>query len=216
MIAAGRVTVNGETAEIGQKVERSRDKIEVDGIPLPVDPDLIYYLVNKPPGVLSTVKDDRGRRTIVDLVPSGTRVYPVGRLDYESEGLIILTNDGDLTERVTHPRFGVTKTYVVKTSQPIERTAVNRLVAGVELEDGVARALSAAVVQTSKRSSLVEIVMGEGRKREVRRMFDHVGYPVDRLVRTAIGPIKDRRLKPGAFRQLTTEEVRSLYAAGAE
>lgn len=216
MIAAGRVTVNGETAEIGQKVERSRDKIEVDGIPLPVDPDLIYYLVNKPPGVLSTVKDDRGRRTIVDLVPSGTRVYPVGRLDYESEGLIILTNDGDLTERVTHPRFGVTKTYVVKTSQPIDRTAVKRLVAGVELEDGVARALSAAVVQTSKRSSLVEIVMGEGRKREVRRMFDHVGYPVDRLVRTAIGPIKDRRLKPGAFRQLTTEEVRSLYAAGAE
>lgn len=184
-------------------------------MPLPVDPDLVYYLLNKPRGVVSTASDDRGRRTVVDLVPATTRIYPVGRLDADSEGLVLLTNDGDLTEIVTHPRYGVLKTYLVKTSGEVGPRIVGQLTRGVELDDGPARAQRAAVVQRRSGSSLVEVVMAEGRKREVRRMFDHVGYPVERLVRTAIGPVKDRNLKPGSFRELTAEEVRSLYAAGS-
>lgn len=216
MIREGRVTVDGVRAEIGQKVDRERVQIEIDGIPLPVQPDLVYYLAFKPAGVISTASDPQGRRTVVDLVPGETRVYPVGRLDADSEGLVLLTNDGSLTNLVTHPRYGIDKTYLAMVrGVPANRT-LQRLVRGVPLEDGLAVAVTARIDATFEDRALVEIVMREGRKREIRRMLEEVGHEVVRLVRTAIGPIRDRDLAPGTFRELTLDEVRALYSAGTE
>lgn len=153
----------------------------------------------------------------MDLVPGEPRVYPVGRLDADSEGLLILTNDGDLALRLTHPRYGVTKTYAALVAGVPSHQAIRALVSGVELDDGPARAVSAAIVDHHGGNSLLEIVMAEGRKREVRRMCDAIGHPVVRLVRTAIGPVHDRDLRPGTVRPLTVHEVRALYStAGAE
>lgn len=208
------MTVDGAPAHLGQKIDVDTARVEVDGVPLPVKPDLAYFLIFKPAGVVSTADDQHGRQTVIDLVPVGPRVYPVGRLDRDSEGLMLLTNDGDLTERLTHPRYGVSKTYVVEVDGAIKRGALRHLTNGVMLDDGEARALSARVLDSSTVSSLVEIVMTEGRKREVRRMLDAVGHPVRRLVRTAIGPLRDTRLRPGSYRELTMGEVRSLYSAG--
>jgi 23S rRNA pseudouridine2605 synthase len=214
MIKAGRVTVDGEPAHLGQKIDPNKAQVEVDKVPLPVRPGLVYALLNKPPDGVSTADDPQGRTTVVDLVPLGTRIYPVGRLDFESEGLIILTNDGALTEFVTHPRHGVTKTYLAMVNGDPPERAMRRLRDGVELDDGPAAARSARVIDRHGDRSLVEIVMAEGRKREVRRMLDEVGHPVIRLVRTAIGPISDRSIKPGEWRHLTIEEVREIYRAG--
>jgi len=214
MIKAGRVTVDGEPAHLGQKIDPNKAQVEVDKVPLPVRPGLVYALLNKPPDVVFTADDPQGRTTVVDLVPLGTRIYPVGRLDFESEGLIILTNDGGLTEFVTHPRHGVTKTYLAMVNGDPPERAMRRLRDGVELDDGPAAARSARVIDRNGDRSLVEIVMAEGRKREVRRMLDEVGHPVIRLVRTAIGPISDRSIKPGEWRHLTIEEVREIYRAG--
>jgi pseudouridine synthase len=174
----------------------------------------VYVLLYKPVGVISTAEDPQGRPTVVDLVDAGTRVYPVGRLDADSEGLLILTNDGDLTERLTHPRYGVTKTYLALVEGHPGRAALRRLTDGIELEDGPARAVSARAIDRSGGESLIEIVMTEGRNREVRRMLDAVGHTVLRLVRTAIDGLVDRELAPGDHRPLTLEEVRRLYGAG--
>lgn len=213
MIKAGRVTVDGVPAHLGQKVAVESVVVEVDGVRLPIRPDLVYYLINKPAGVVSTASDPHGRRTVVDLVPSEPRVYPVGRLDIDSEGLLLLTNDGDLANFLTHPRHGVTKTYSVLVEGEPSRAQVKQLEEGVELDDGPARARSARLRDTAKGRARLEVVMGEGRKREVRRMCETIGYPVARLFRTAIGPLRDPLLKSGDVRQLSVEEVRSLYAA---
>ena len=216
VIRQGRVTIDGEVAVLGDRGDPATARITVDGVPLPVRSDLVYVLLNKPHGVISTARDPQGRETVVDLVDVGTRLYPVGRLDAESEGLLILTNDGSLTNLVTHPRYEVTKTYMARVEGNPGPAAMRRLVDGVDLEDGVARAVSARVVDRHKAQSLVELVMAEGRKREVRRMFDEVGHPVERLARLAIGSVHDSSLEPGAWRMLTLEEVRSLYSdAGA-
>ena len=153
---------------------------------------------------------------VVGLVPDGPRVYPAGRLDADSEGLMVLTNDGDLTLRITHPRYGVHKTYVVLVRGVVESATIRRLTAGVDLDDGLAKAVSARVLDRSNDTSLVEMTMGEGRKRIVRRMFDAVSHPVERLVRTSIGPLRDTMLSPGQCRPLTIEEIRALYQAGEE
>jgi 23S rRNA pseudouridine2605 synthase len=211
MVRAGRVTVDASPAHLGQKVDPSTARVEVDGIPLPIRPGLVYYLLYKPRGAVSTAADPQGRSVVVDFVPSSTRVYPVGRLDAESEGLMILTNDGDLADHVTHPRYGVTKTYLCRVGGSPGPRAMRALLEGVELDDGPARAVAARVVGEHGGEALVEVVMNEGRKREVRRMLEAVGHPVISLVRTAIGPIGDRTLKPGAWRELTVGEVRSLY-----
>jgi 23S rRNA pseudouridine2605 synthase len=203
--------VDGEPAHLGQKVDPETARVAVDGIPLPVRPGLVYYLLNKPPGVLSTAADPRGGRTVVDLVPNATRVYPVGRLDADSEGLILLTNDGDLANLVTHPSHGITKTYLALVDGHPGPAALRSLRDGVSLDDGLAAALAARLIDRHGSQSLVEIVMGEGRKREIRRMLAAVGHPVKRLVRTAIGSISDRALRPGEWRALTVDEVRSLY-----
>ena len=189
----------------------------VDKVPLPIRPGLVHYLVYKPAGVVSTADDPQGRPTVVGLVPDTTRVYPVGRLDADSEGLIIVTNDGDLTETVTHPRHGVTKTYLVRVAGDLGKGAVRALTEGVVLEDGPAAAIEARVIDRHGGETLLEMVMGEGRKREVRRMLEFVGHEVLGLVRIAIGPVRDPALRPGEWRMLSLDEVRALYrAAGAQ
>jgi 23S rRNA pseudouridine2605 synthase len=210
-VRAGRVVVDGEPAHLGQKVDPATARVTVDGTPLPIRPGLVYYLLNKPPGVVSTADDPQGRPTVVELVPADARVYPVGRLDADSEGLILLTNDGDLANAVTHPSFGVSKTYVVLVAGHPGAQTIRALQEGILLHDGPAAAKAVKVLDRHGPKSLVEIVMGEGRKREIRRMLDAAGHPVERLVRTAIGSVSDRALRPGSWRPLTIEEVRALY-----
>ena len=165
----------------------------------------------KPVGVVSTMDDPQGRPTVRSIVPRDPVTNPVGRLDLHSEGLMLMTNDGDLALRVTHPRYEIGKTYHVLIPGHVAADDVRRLVSGVELDDGHAAARSARVSSKSSSRTIVELVMAEGRKREIRRMFEALGIPVERLVRTAIGPIVDRNLAPGSFRALTFDEIRSLY-----
>lgn len=214
LIAAGRVTVDGVRAEIGQRVDPVNQRVEVDGKPLPVAPDRVTYLLNKPPGVISTARDPGARSTVVDLVPERPRVYPVGRLDADSEGLILLTNDGTLAEMVMHPRFGILKTYTALVEGD-PGPWVEQLVTGVDLEDGPASAHRARVLDNHGGRTLIELVLGEGRNREIRRMCGSLGHEVVRLARTAIGPLSDRDLEPGSWRRLTPEEVGTLYAASS-
>jgi 23S rRNA pseudouridine2605 synthase len=216
LIATGRVTINGRVARLGDRVDSSVDRVEVDGVLLPVAPDHVTYLLYKPPGVISTASDPQGRRTVVQLVPDTPRVVPVGRLDYESEGLLLLTNDGDLVNAITHPRFGVRKTYLVEVSGQPGSAVLRRLREGIELDDGIARAQSVRLVGRSPNRAQLELVIGEGRNREVRRMFEALGHPVLKLVRVAIGPLRDKTLQPGSWRRLSNDEIRKLYLAAGE
>ena len=205
--------MDSEPAHLGQKIDVETAVVEVDGVRLPVRPDLTYLLLYKPVGVISTAADPQGRETVVSLVEPGVRVYPVGRLDADSEGLLLLTNDGDLTERITHPRYGVTKKYLARVEGHPGKAALRALTEGIELDDGLARASSAKLIDRFGAEALIEIVMTEGRNREIRRMMEAVGHPVRQLVRTAIGPVNDRDLAPGDCRALTLDEIRGLYAA---
>lgn len=209
LIAEGRVTVNGETAVLGRRVDPETDVIEVDGAPVASKAGLVHYLLNKPKGVVTTADDPQGRPTVVQLVPDNPRVFSVGRLDFDTEGLLIMTNDGQLTHRLTHPSFGVEKEYLVEVQGTPSDGALGRLRKGVELEDGVT---SPAQVGR-KAPNVISIVIHEGRNRQVRRMCDAIGHPVTRLVRTRIGPIRDPKLKPGEWRELTQQEVRKLAEA---
>jgi 23S rRNA pseudouridine2605 synthase len=211
LIEEGRVTVNGQVARLGQRADTSSDRIVVDGIPLPVREGTVYYLLNKPTGVVSSASDPEGRPTVLDLVPEAPRVYPVGRLDIMTEGLLVLTNDGELAYQLTHPSFGVLKEYVAEVEGHLSREAIGRLRRGVELEDG----LTAPARVTSLGPHAARIAIHEGRNRQVRRMCEAVGHPVRRLVRTRIGPVTDRTLPPGQWRHLTTTEVRGLWEAAS-
>jgi len=211
LIENGAVTVNGRTAALGNKVDPAVDRIEVDGVAIGVRPGLVYYLLNKPSGVVTSSGDPHARRTVTELVPSDPRVFAVGRLDQDTEGLLLLTNDGDLTYRLTHPRFGVAKEYVAEVEGRPSRGSMRRLREGVELEDGMTAPAKATLVEPN----VVRITIHEGRNRQVRRMLDAVGHPVIRLVRTRIGPIADRRLAPGEWRSLETDEVRALERAAS-
>ncbi len=214
LIADARVTVNGETAELGRRVDTSTDEISVDGIAVAVDPSLVYWLLNKPAGTVTTASDTHGRPTVLALVPGEPRVHPVGRLDMDTEGLLLLTNDGQLTYRLTHPSFGVPKEYLAELDGSPGRGALRQLREGIELDDG-----PTAPAKVSLRSpGLLRITIHEGRNRQVRRMCDAVGFPVRRLVRTRIGPLRDTALQPGHWRGLTLEELRALEQAafGAE
>ena len=211
LIAEGRVTVDGEVAVLGRRVDVETALIELDGAPIGVRPDLVHYLLNKPAGVVTTADDPQGRPTVVGLVPAEPRVFPVGRLDVDTEGLLLLTNDGELAHRLTHPSFGVEKEYVVELEGSPSRAALRRLREGVELDDGTTAPARAALLEPS----VVRLTVHEGRNRQVRRMCDAVGHPVVRLIRTRIGPLADRSLAPGAWRELTGDEVRSLQRAVA-
>lgn len=209
LIEAGRVTVNGGPAVLGRRVDVDKDRVEVDGVPVSVRPGLVYYLLNKPAGVVTTADDPQGRPTVLELVPTEPRVFPVGRLDIETEGLLLLTNDGDLTFRLTHPRFGVEKEYLAHVDGQPTAKDVRRLRDGVELEDGMTAPARANLVAPG----LLKLTIHEGRNRQVRRMCDAIGHAVQRLVRTRIGPLADRTLRPGAWRILSTTEVRELEQA---
>ncbi len=209
LIDDGRVQVNGQVAVLGRRVDAEADLIEVDGAAIGVRPGLVHYLLNKPAGVVTTADDPQGRPTVVSLVPDEPRVFPVGRLDLDTEGLLLLTNDGELTHRLTHPSFGVDKEYLAHVEGQPTRAELRRLREGVELDDGPTAPAQVALVS----EGLVRIVIHEGRNRQVRRMCEAIGHPVRRLVRVRIGPLNDRRLKPGTWRALTVDEVRALERA---
>jgi 23S rRNA pseudouridine2605 synthase len=209
LIAAGRVTVNGEVAELGRRVHPETDRVSIDGVPVAVRSGLVYYVCNKPAGVVSTASDPQGRPVVTGLVPARPRVHPVGRLDADSEGLLLLTNDGDLTFRLTHPSFGVEKEYLVVVEGAPKPGALRRLREGVDLADG--RTAPARVVRVEP--NVIRVTIHEGRNRQVRRMCEAVGHPVRRLVRTRIGPLRVGTLAPAEWRELTPEELRAVERA---
>ncbi|HZC73037.1 MAG TPA: pseudouridine synthase [Jatrophihabitans sp.] len=212
LIAAGRVTVDGKVAELGARVDPQTAVIHVDGDRIVVRDDLVYLALNKPRGVLSAMSDARGRPTLADLVGDRPeRLFHVGRLDADSEGLLLLTNDGDLAHRLMHPSFGVAKTYLATVPAPVSRQVGRRLRDGVALEDGPVAVDSFRVVQTQGRQAIVEVVLHEGRKHIVRRLLAEVGHPVSRLVRTRIGPVQLGGQRAGTVRPLTNSELAALH-----
>lgn len=212
LIAAGRVTVNGEVAILGRRVDVERDLVEIDGRPVGVRADLVHYLLNKPMGVITTARDTHGRQTVLDLVPTEPRVFPVGRLDLDTEGLLLITNDGELANLVAHPSNGVDKEYLAQVvGGTVSAGTLRRLREGVELDDGVTA--PARVSQPSP--GLLKLIIHEGRNRQIRRMCETVGHPVVRLVRTRIGPLTDSTLAPGQWRPLQLDEVKALVEAVA-
>jgi 23S rRNA pseudouridine2605 synthase len=212
LIAEGRVTVDGEVATLGTRVDPQTAVIHVDGDRIVVRDDLVYLALNKPRGVLSAMSDSRGRRTVGDLVADRPeRLFHVGRLDADSEGLLLLTNDGELAHRLMHPSYGVLKTYLATVPGPVAKGLGRQLRAGVELEDGPVRVDSFRVVQVSGRQAIVEVVLHEGRKHIVRRLLAEVGHPVSRLVRTRIGPVHLGGQRAGTVRPLTRAEIADLH-----
>jgi 23S rRNA pseudouridine2605 synthase len=214
LIAAGRVTVNGRIAALGARVNPDHDQVAVDGVGVPVATDRVYLAVNKPRGMLSAMSSTSDRPYVGELVASyGPGVHHVGRLDVDSEGLLLVTNDGPLSHRLAHPSFQIAKRYLVEIDGPIERGLSRTLRAGIDLDDGPARLDAFVLVDTSPRRALVEVELHEGRNRIVRRLFEAAGHPVRRLVRVSVGPIKLGELKPGRVRHLNVGERRALYGA---
>lgn len=209
LIEERRVTVDGRLAELGNRVDVSSAIICVDGKLAPATPNKVYFLLNKPVGIITTASDPQGRPTVLTLIESPYRIFPVGRLDMNTEGLLILTNDGRLAHLLTHPSSGVAKEYLARVEGDPAPSALRQLREGVELEDG--RTSPAQVSRVSE--GLLRIVIHEGRNRQVRRMCSAVGHDVTRLVRTRIGPLQDPTLAPGAYRQLSLGEVRKLMEA---
>jgi 23S rRNA pseudouridine2605 synthase len=212
LIRAGRVVVDGETVtDPAREVEGART-VAVDGRPVTPEQTRVVFAVNKPAGVVSTARDTHGRRTVTELVPSGRRLYPVGRLDADTTGLILLTNDGELANRLTHPRFEVPRTYLARVEgRSVPEHALRKLREGIELDDGTT---APAKVRQIERGVL-EITIREGRKRQVRRMCEAIGHPVTELTRIAFGPLRLTDLAPGQHRRLTAAEVQRLRDAGA-
>lgn len=208
IIAAGRVTINGVVATLGASVEDG-DEVALDGIVLETtEKKMEYYLMNKPKGVVCTVSDDRGRKTVIDLLPEGVgRVFPVGRLDYETEGLLILTNDGDLAYRLTHPMTEIPKTYMAKIEGTLTEKDLNPIRSGIELDGVMTKKCKAHIVETNKAYTKVHITITEGKNRQVRRMFEAIGRNVELLRRVSIGQLKLTGLDRGKTRPLTEQEV---------
>ena len=209
LIAAGRVTVDGETAILGQRVDASHSQVAVDGVAVGAAPGLVHYLLNKPAGVVTTASDPGGRPTALSLVPAEPRVFSGGRRDMATEGLLIVTNDGELAQLVSHPSHGVAKEYLAEVEGEPGPGALRALRQGVPLEDGPSAPATVGVVGPG----VLRIVVHEGRNRLVRRMCEAVGHPVVRLVRTRIGPVSDSTLAPGQWRALEVAEVRALSVA---
>jgi 23S rRNA pseudouridine2605 synthase len=215
LIAAGRVAVNGRKAELGQRVDPAHDVVDMDGMRVDLETDLVYLALHKPAGVVTTSRDTHGRQTVLDLVPKEPRLFAVGRLDRDTSGLIFLTNDGAFAERVSHPRFEVPKVYVAEVRgrvSPVQRKALE---AGVELDDGIARAARVRVRAASAGRTVIELTVREGRNRLVRRLLDALGLGVLSLKRIAIGNVALERLRPGHHRPLTRSEVVDLLRSGS-
>jgi 23S rRNA pseudouridine2605 synthase len=215
MVDQGRISVNGRTVTVqGMRVDPERDKIAVDGVRIELRDDRVTYALNKPAGVITAMSDDRNRPTVGDMVGDlAPGLVHVGRLDQDTEGLLLVTNDGELAHRLAHPSYEVKKTYLAQVSGSIPRDLARRLRAGVELEDGPVKVDSFRVVDTHAGQSVVEVVLHEGRKHIVRRLLAHVGLPVSRLTRTAVGPVKLERMRSGSIRRLTRAEVGALEEA---
>jgi 23S rRNA pseudouridine2605 synthase len=215
LIREGVVTVNGEVVTFPRQKVGPEDVVAVRGEAVAAT-ELRYFLVNKPRGVASTRSDPHADRVIVDLVPGGRSLFPVGRLDVDTTGLIVLTNDGVLANRLMHPRYGVPKTYAARVRGKVSRKALAILRQGVDLEDGQTAPAEVQLKKQSAKTALVELTIHEGRKRQVRRMFLAVGLPVEELSRRRYGPLTDKGLEPGGFRELSGEEVEALRRAGEE
>lgn len=215
LIAGGRVEVDGQLVrELGVRVDPARAVIHVDGLRVQLGDDKVYLAINKPVGVVSTMDDERGRPSLIDYVGQRKeRLFHVGRLDIDTEGLLLLTNDGELAHRLQHPSFGVPKTYLAEVRGPVARDVGKRLRAGIELEDGTVAVDSFRVVDSQPGKALFEVVIHEGKQHVVRRLLEAVGYPVLQLVRTDVGPIRLGELRSGKVRSLTRDEVGRLYAA---
>lgn len=215
LIAAGRVEVDGrQVTELGVRIDPKRNVVHVDGVRIQVDESLVYLVLNKPLGVVSAMSDPQGRPNLGDFVANREeRLFHVGRLDADTEGLLLLTNDGELAHRLSHPRYEVPKTYLVEIAGPVPRDLGKRLRAGIELEDGLAKVDSFKVVDARPGKALVELVLHDGRNRVVRRLLAAAGHPVEQLVRTQIGPIRLGDLRTGRTRVLGQAEVGALMAA---
>jgi 23S rRNA pseudouridine2605 synthase len=210
-ISAGRVRVNGQIAVLGQQADRSHDSISVDGTPLAAPEKLTYIALYKPRNVISSAEDEVGRRTVRDLVPVPGRLYPVGRLDWDSEGLVLMTNDGDLTNRLTHPRYGHEKEYRVLVASRPDADQLNTWRRGVVLEDGYRTAAAKVTTEAEAgKGAWLRVIMGEGRRRQIREVGAQLGLPVVRIVRIRIGTLILGRLKPGEWRHLTDRELDDL------
>lgn len=218
LIGEGRVEVNGKIITTqGTRVNPEQDVIRVDGVRIKVNADLEYFILNKPRGVLSTMSDEEGRPCVGDYiserVSAGKRLFHVGRLDADTEGLLLLTNDGELANRLMHPKYEITKTYLATVLGEVDRKLVNALREGIELDDGLAKADYVQIVDVNQGLSLVRVELHEGRKHIVRRMLKEAGYPVQRLVRTKIHTVQLGEQKPGGMRALNDAELTSLYKA---
>lgn len=213
VIAAGRVEINGRVATLGDRLDPAVDEVRVDGSKVNVNPELRTFALHKPRGVTTTMRDPHAERDLTGFLPKGVRVFPVGRLDRDTEGLLLLTNDGSLAHRLTHPRYAIEKEYLAEVGRAPSQRQLARLRRGVELDDGTARAVDARSAGAARGRGGVRLVMIEGRKREVRRMLDAVELPVRRLVRVRVGPIRLGKLGPGEVRELGPEDVRALYRA---
>jgi pseudouridine synthase len=212
LILDGRVTVNGTIVrELGSKADPLRDRIEVDGRPLPKPSDRVYLVLHKPQGYVTTVKDPRRRRTVMDLVMPVPGLHPVGRLDYDTSGVLLLTNDGDFTLAMTHPRFGLAKVYHVTLRGRPSELALQKLREGIVLDDGPTQPAEVVRLGHEGGSTLVQVTIHEGRNRQVRRMFEAIGHPVLRLKRIGVGPVKLGNLAPGQVRPLGPDEVDTLF-----
>ena len=210
LIGSGRVSVNGTTASLGQSVEPETDRVELDGVEIARE-RLVYVVLNKPRDVVTTAKDTHGRKTVLDFLESvGARVFPVGRLDMDVEGALLLTNDGELAYRLLHPKFEVEKTYVAWVSGNMEPESVARLERGVELEEGLTAPARAKIVSRRHNSTLIRLTLHEGRKREVKRMCEAVGHPVRRMRRVQFAGIGVNGLRLGEWRHLSAKEIVAL------
>lgn len=208
LIADGKVTINGKPADLGDDVTEGKDEVLVNGEAVQLNARHQYYLMNKPKGYICSVHDERGRKTVIDLLPAGAgRVYPVGRLDYDTEGMLILTDDGDLAFRLTHPKNEIPKTYLVKIEGSISDAALNQLRAGIELDGRLTNKSKVKVIETDKKYTKLHVTINEGRNRQVRRMFESIGKEVTFLKRIKIGDMGLGSLERGKVRKLTAEEI---------
>jgi len=209
-ILQGRVTINGiSISQPGFKIDPAKDKVSVDGEPIKINTKKIYIILNKPEGVISSVSDEKRRKTVIDLINLKDRIFPIGRLDYDTTGLLLLTNDGDFANKLMHPKFKVNKTYLVQISRPLEERHKIKLMSGIKIEG---RKTSPCEITFPKRNDFtyVSITLHEGRNRQVRNMFEHYGYFVRNLHRSGYGSLTVEGLKPGEWRYLTGKEIDSL------
>lgn len=211
MIQEGRVTIDGRTAKIGDKVDPYRDHIKVDGRRLPLSSSRVYFLLHKPKNVVTTVEDPRGRPTVLDLLKEKKpRVFPVGRLDYDAEGVLLLTNDGELAHRLSHPSFRIPRTYWVKVKGKPSHEEILKLSRGIQLDDGPTAPCQIGLLKEVQENFWVEMTLREGRNRQVKRMWERLGYPVLKLKRVAFAGLFLGKLKPGEYRQLRAQELKKL------